>query len=57
MEIFLLWIKPTPPPPPCGRGQWEKENDGGSNEFMMAGGVSGWSQVSVKKGCLGYDHG
>ena len=49
VQILLLKMKPVPPPPPCGRGQWEILKEGGSKELMMAGGVSGWSQVSVRQ--------
>ena len=36
-EILLLQIKPTPPPPPCGRGQFEILKEEGQREFMTAG--------------------
>jgi hypothetical protein len=48
-DILSLKIKPIPPPPPCGRGQWEILKEGGRSELMVAGRVSGWSQVSVRQ--------
>ena len=48
-QILLLKMKPVPPPPPCGRGQWEILKELGRRELMIAGGVSGWSQVSVRQ--------
>ena len=48
-QILLLKMKPVPPPPPCGRGQWKILNVGGRRELMVAGRVSGWSQVSVRQ--------
>ena len=48
-QILLLKMKPVPPPPPCGRGQWETLKVGGRRKLMVAGRVSGWSQVSVRQ--------
>ena len=48
-QILLLKMNPVPPPPPCGRGQWEILKEGGRRELMIAGRVSGWSQVSVRQ--------
>lgn len=40
-DILLLKMKPTLPPPPWRRGQWEILKEGGRRELIIAGRESG----------------